>query len=297
MAGRFEVSLKSAIRATVPRSLRNWLRSPSKSLEWLSDYVRFYFGSTKVLRLSAEWSVICHPGAYHVAHEAQVADPEQSEEFRSFISSCHSGMLLFDIGAHFGMFSLAAAHFQGRAVAVDPSPTAIRMIAIQARLNNCSSRIHSVLAAVSESNGVIRLLSSGVFSHGYLRVVGGRPVRELTPVPALTIDHMVRHYGTPTHLKIDVEGHEAAVLRGGRATLAHSSPLIFIELHNQMVGLDGGDPNAALDELAALGYSTYALNGEPIERRAILQKAIIRVAARRATGSFSSRPLGEQRVG
>lgn len=240
--------------------------------------------------------MVCHPRAYQVAYEAQVADPQQSAEFMSFVSSCHSGMLLFDIGAHFGIFSLAAAHVGGHAVAVDPSPTAIRMIAIQARLNNCADRIQSVMAAASESNGVIRLLSSGVFSNGYLRVAGRRPARELTAAPAMTIDHMVRRYGAPTHLKIDVEGHEAAVLRGARVALTRSSPVIFIELHNGIVASDGGDPNAALDELSALGYSTFGLNGEPIERRIILQSSIIRVMARRAEHLSSYLPREEQPV-
>jgi hypothetical protein len=40
-------ALNYAVRATVPRPLRNWLRSPSHSAEWLWDAVRFSLGSVE----------------------------------------------------------------------------------------------------------------------------------------------------------------------------------------------------------------------------------------------------------
>ena len=36
----------------------------------------------------------------------------------------------------------------------------------------------------------------------------------------------------PNYMKIDVEGAEAAVLRGAACTLAHSRPIIFLATHN-----------------------------------------------------------------
>jgi FkbM family methyltransferase len=189
-------------------------------------------------------------------------------------------MFLFDIGAHFGVFSLAAAHFGGKAIAVDPSPAAERMIAIQAALNGCTNSIQILRAAVSDANGVIGMLSAGVFTYGFCKVAAGRSKHELTKTPSITIDQMVRQFGAPTHIKIDVEGHEAAVLRGAKYALRQFSPVLFLELHNEMVRFEGGDPNAALDELAEAGYSSFALNGDAIDRRAILEKPIIRVVAR-----------------
>ena len=49
-----------------------------------------------------------------VVHAAQIADVEQAEEFRSFVRHCSKAMFLFDIGAHFGVFSLTVAHFGGK---------------------------------------------------------------------------------------------------------------------------------------------------------------------------------------
>ena len=193
-------------------------------------------------------------------------------------------MFLYDIGAHFGIFSSAAAHFGGRAIAVDASPEAVDMIEIQVALNKCADRIKVLRAAVSDTNGVIEMLSSGVFSDGYFTAARERPKSELTWVHAITIDQMTREFGPPTHMKIDVEGHEAAVLRGARATLSRFSPILFLELHNEMVVAGGHDPNAALDELAQLRYDTFTSSGDAIDRDGVLAAPIIRIVAKPKAG-------------
>jgi len=274
--------LTTFARAMIPRELRNWLRSPSKSGQWLLDSARYSVGMNRTLSLPGEWQIACHPAAYRVFSQAQISDPEQTLEFRNFLSFCNSSMQLFDIGASFGVFSLAAARFGGNVVAVDPSPFATRMITLQAHMNDCGKRIRVLQATASDTNGVIDVLSSGVFSNGYFKVVKGRSKSELTPTQAITVDQMTSHFGSPTHIKIDVEGHEAAVLRGAVNTVRQFSPLLFLELHNEMIVSEGGDPNSVLDLLTHSGYRTFALNGETISTTSILSHPITRLVARRA---------------
>ena len=277
--------LTALIRRTVPRPLRNWLRSPSKSVEWIWDTARYSLGVTDTLTFPPDVRIAMHPHAYKVACKAQVAEPEESAEFQNFLSYCSAEMFLFDIGAHYGMFSLAAAHFGGRAVAVDPSAMAIRMIQRQRTLNHANDKIRTLQAAVSDASGALQMLSSGVFSEGYFKLAAGRSANELTKIRAVTIDEMTSEFGAPTHIKIDVEGHEAAALRGGRETFRRQSPTLFLELHNQMVAAEGGDPNAALDELQELGYAPFSFAGEALDRPAIFGKPITRLVAKRVSSS------------
>jgi FkbM family methyltransferase len=272
--------LKRAIRAATPRPLRNWLRSPTKTAAWLWDSARFATGSRKTLEVRQDLQVVCHPSAYRVAVQAQLGDPDQALEFQNFLSHCTAGMNLFDVGAHFGIFSLVAAHFQGNAIAIDPSPEAVRMVNVQAGLNNWSDRIRTVRAAVSDSVGGIDMLAAGVLSDHYFVISEGRNPSELTHLDAITVDELSRTFGPPTHLKIDVEGHEAAVLRGARVTLKNFSPLVFLELHNEILLASGGDTNAALNELDSAGYQVFALDGRPASREVIFRRAITRVVAK-----------------
>jgi len=279
---------KSTVRTLVPRELRNWVRSPSKSAEWLWDAASFRLGRKELLKLSPSCELVCHPAAYKVFRRDQVEDPEQNAEFQMFLPQCSDSMLLFDIGAHFGIFSLAAAHFGGTAVAVDPSPIATRIIRTQTNLNGYYDRVKIVQAAVGEAGGTVEMLSSGVFSDGYFKMINGRSRRDVRQIPSTTIDKISQQYGEPTHIKIDVEGQEAAVLRGATGTLSRCSPVLFMELHNQMVASEGGEPGLVLDQLESLGYQGLFCNGKLVGRAAVLEKPISRMMASRTTSVSST---------
>ena len=105
-------------------------------------------------------------------------------------------MILFDIGAHYDIFSLAAAQMGGMAIAVDPSPMAARMIATGAAvLNGCDDRVKVFPAAISDVNGVISMLNSGV-SRLVISVCSGQVRSRSNEDPGLvTVDQMVDNYG------------------------------------------------------------------------------------------------------
>jgi len=276
--------IKSAIRTVVPRDVRNWMRSPAKALTWLWQSALFRCGFTKSLLISDGQSLLLHPLAYRAAQIAQVRDPEQAAEFHQFLSYCHSGMFLLDVGASFGIFSLACARLGGNAIAIDPSRIATNMIAKQLRLNDLQDRVKVLGVAVGDKDGTIEMLNAGIYSDGYY-YESVRDRRELTIVPVTTLDHLAAHFGWPSHLKIDVEGYEAAVIRGARELLTQSSPLVFLELHNEMVLASGGDPAYCVNELLRLGYNLFSAHGAPLSAEQALKPPICRVLARTAVSS------------
>jgi FkbM family methyltransferase len=280
-------STRDLVRRLVPRTLRNWVRAPRKTAQWMSDAVRHSVGRDRDLQLRPDWRLRCHPAAYRALRAAQLNDPAQVAELNEFVRHCTPGMVLFDLGAHFGLFSLAALHYGGsgaRAVAVDPSPTAARMLATQAGLNGVRDRLTVVRAAASERPGALDLLDAGVIADGYfVEPTGARPARELSRVEAVSIDSLVEAVGAaPTHIKVDVEGFEGAVLAGGRTTLGGDpSPVIFLELHNQLVRHAGRDPRRPLELLAQFGYTDLTVDGAPVSSADLLEVPLVRLAARR----------------
>jgi FkbM family methyltransferase len=253
------------------------------SMEWLWDSFCFSVGLTKKLALLPDWNLICHPRVYKTFLHSQVVDPEQGEEFRTFVRSCDGSMCLFDIGASFGAFSFAAAHFGGTAIAVEPSPIATRFIKLQSQLNGFDKNIRIVEACAGDMVGEVEMLASGVFSDGYFRIASGRSSRELTKTKAVTIDHLADQFGPPTHIKIDVEGYEAVVIRGAKRTLTGPAPMVFLELHNAMIRANGGDPASVLDALAEMKYQELSINGVPAGRDVILETPICRLVATRSS--------------
>jgi FkbM family methyltransferase len=283
---------KVLARGLLPREARNWLRSSVKSIRWVWGEWAYYLGIRETISMRPGFSLQCHPLAYAHAYFAQLEDPDQIQEFDTFISSCTPGMRLLDIGAHFGLFSLACLHYGGpsaQAIAVDASPTAARMMDIQSRLNQAADRLRVVQACVCERTGVRQMVSVGVLADGYYVAPAlDHTERDKITVDATTIDHMVEHFRfQPTHVKIDVEGFENLVLTGGRRTLSsNSAPIIFLELHNEIVRVNGDDPVQILTMLRGWGYSFSDSNGSVLSDEDILTKPLIRIVGRKQTASL-----------
>src|SRR5262249_26237964 len=67
-----------------------------------------------------------------------------------------------------------------------------------------------------------------------------------------------------THLKIDVEGHEAVIVPGNREWLMDVRPLLFLELHGDLIRSRGQDPLGVLTVLRESGYERFEHLGRPI---------------------------------
>jgi FkbM family methyltransferase len=79
-------------------------------------------------------------------------------------------------------------------------------------------------------------------------------------VPVTTLDAFFAKHRAPNLLKIDVEGHELAVLEGARHTLESHRPSLLIECEARH--RSDGDVRPVFDLLQSLGYSgTFFQNG------------------------------------
>jgi FkbM family methyltransferase len=282
------LNFKGIVRAAIPRGARNWMRSPRKSVGWAWGEAEYLCGRRERIEIRPGWRLLCHPLAYRHSYFAQVADAEQAAEFDSFIAHCTPGMVLFDVGAHFGLFSLAALHYGGaesQAIAVDASPTAARMLEVQARLNGAQDRLRVVRACVCDEVGTRGMVAIGPLADGYFTPPTRETFRsDVTTTPALTLDRLAELTGVrPTHIKLDIEGFEESALRGGRNLLrAANAPVLFVELHNQLIQEQGGEPGGVLDLLREFNYVPQRFDGARAEHTALLAKPLVRFIATRA---------------
>jgi FkbM family methyltransferase len=276
--------VKRLARAVVPRSVRGWLRNPVETTRWAVADLRARCGLSSRLELRPGWVMRSHPGAYHAAYHAQQTDPEQVAEFDQFLAHCTPGMVLFDLGCHFGLFALAAVHFGGptaRAVAVDPSPLAERVVRYQARVNGVEDRVRVMRAAAGERTGSQGMVSAGIGSAGYfVRPDADHPTSEQVQVPTVSVDQLASELGVPTHLKVDVEGFELGVLRGAENTLGGPNPPhVFLELHTQLIREAGGNPQECLAFLRERGFNIADVGGQALPDEDVLKHPLIRLLA------------------
>jgi FkbM family methyltransferase len=184
------------------------------------------------------WMQIYLPG------ETYLCLGEHELEVQNAISAAvRPGAVFYDIGAHVGMMTLGSARLvgeSGRVVAFDGDPENVERLLINSERNGFQARIRVVHGAVwsrTANNGIRFRRGTTARSQGGVEADGNRPVLgsgEAITVPAITLDDFIAA-GTPSPqlIKIDVEGGEYEVLRGGERLFTVQRPFIIVEVHHQ----------------------------------------------------------------
>jgi FkbM family methyltransferase len=134
------------------------------------------------------------------------------------------GDALWDVGAHKGFITLAASRLVGSSglvVAMEPASANLRFLARHLLWNGIGN-VRVVPAAASDRNDVAAFGGRG--SSVAFRIGEGP---ESVPVRTIELMAVELDLGRPTVLKIDVEGEEAAVLRGAKRLLGTDQALLI----------------------------------------------------------------------
>jgi FkbM family methyltransferase len=131
----------------------------------------------------------------------------------------------FDIGAHAGLYSLVFASAAERVFAFEPLPRNIAWLERTLAWNRIPN-VSILPWAVSEATGPQSFQPHAHNSMGRLAPDGSLPVFAI----ALD-DFLARHPFFPEVMKIDVEGAETSVLRGGLEFIRSRKPALLLSVH------------------------------------------------------------------
>jgi len=141
--------------------------------------------------------------------------------------------VVIDIGAHVGAFTLKAARkaVNGLVIAVEPHPANFKLLVRNIRFNRLENVV-PIQAAICDKTGRIRLYSHGDSVSHSVVLPGRRGC--YVEVRAITLDELVGELGLKRvdFVKIDAEGAELHILRGGRATLRKMAPFLSIAAYH-----------------------------------------------------------------
>lgn len=184
------------------------------------------------------WMQICLPreaSLWRGNHEPEVQD--------AISAAIRPGSVFYDIGAHVGIMTLGTARLvgeSGRVVAFDGDPENADRLRVNSERNEFQARIRVVHGAVwsrTASDGIAFRRGVGARSQGGVEADGNHPVLatgETIRVPSITLDDFIATGATaPQLIKVDVEGGEYEVLRGGNTLFTAQRPLIIVEVHHQ----------------------------------------------------------------
>ncbi|PZW49172.1 FkbM family methyltransferase [Humitalea rosea] len=191
------------------------------------------------------------------AHYVGLTDPA---EMMLCLHLLRPGDRMTDVGANIGIYTLLAAGVCGaQVVAVEPSPGTLPHLADTIALNGIGDRVTVHAVALGAATGRLRITSRRGAAN---RVLLPGETDAAEEVPVTTLDALGP---APLLLKLDVEGYEAEILRGGPNTLADPTLRAVIVETNGHGARWGGDAATLHGLMLAAGF--VAADYDPATRR------------------------------
>ncbi|MGA1864954.1 MAG: FkbM family methyltransferase [bacterium] len=197
-----------------------------------------------------------------------------------------SGMVCFDIGANIGYYTLHLSRIvgnNGRVFAFEPTTWAFQKLQRNLSLNN-SDNITVERLGLSDSKEFGKNLEGFAFQASWPidKNLQGNLARSdtanFTTLDSYIIENMIESLG---FIKVDVDGYEERVLKGGKSTINRFRPFILMEVCPHALDLTGATVKGLLKHLEKLDY-TFIFVEDPkkilkideIETLAILRKSV-----------------------
>lgn len=196
-----------------------------------------------------------------------------------------------DVGANIGLFTVAVARYvpRGRVMAIEAAPALLPYLRANVARNQLDNVVVHGVAASGQAHGMVPFYNAPLEQFGMGSLA---PQFHAAPVsvPTAALDALLapEEFARVRVLKIDVEGFEAAVLRGAQNLLTQPKPpLVLFEFADWAEARAEG-VGAAQRVLRDWGYLIWELRawlqGKP-PRRSIRTEGYAMLIAQRGEGS------------
>jgi FkbM family methyltransferase len=220
-------------------------------------------------RLTPQWSVDTRFGRLvfdgpsgRALHDANGFNRDEPETV-AWIDGLPESAVFWDIGANVGLYAIYAAKRGLRVLAFEPAASTLAVLTRNIALNQVSDKVAAYGVALADATRLDALYMDAarteaghaVHSFGTRRTVAGDIVGGFQQATiGYTADDFQRQFAAPapTHVKLDVDGIEAAILRGAAGLLRSSVHELMVEIYDDMNPAQAKDIR---DTLAGLGFT------------------------------------------
>ena len=155
--------------------------------------------------------------------------PENEEYFKEFILK--EGHCFIDIGTNTGGWTVQASRFYDQVYGFEANPLIQEVLENNLSLNRIHNVISYPIAVGDKEEKKDLLIYSKNGQDSFLPYhVGLHSTDRKIQVQIETLDSFLLE---PDVIKIDTEGYEIPVIKGGMETIAHSKPVLCIETHDE----------------------------------------------------------------
>jgi len=224
---------------------------------------KLFTGMDMHIMLPASTDIFLTGGKSHIS-EIRLA--------RFLIQNLIPRSIFWDIGAHYGYFSLLASSlvtFQGKVISIEASPTSFSILHLNATQQNNVEAFHNAVSDKAKKISFFELPNiyseynstdlSQYEKESWFDKVEARRI----DIDAFSIDELYEQQGmVPDIIKIDVEGGEAAVINGSTKLLHATShkPVLVMEY---LTSHRNNQPHKqAAYTLMQLGYQPHIIQND-----------------------------------
>jgi FkbM family methyltransferase len=248
-----------------PRSLTALLKHGEARLEeiWLEilpHLTRDYFW-IKVDDL------VLYGAANHQAILAQFVRGSHERFMRKLLrKATQPGMMVLDIGAHVGYYTLLAARLvgpAGKVLAFECDPRSYRFLRHNVKLNNCNEIVTPIPKAVAAEAKVSPFFlhqSAPCTSSLWEASLWKQNESPSIDVECTTVDDVIGDRRVDV-IKLNIEGNEIEALKGMEKTFANSPRMVlFVECKPRVLSAAGGSARALVSCLLESGFSVQIID-------------------------------------
>ncbi len=206
---------------------------------------------------------VCFTGRY---------EPQETQLAQGLLGP---GMVVVDVGANWGYFTLVCAHLvadRGRVIALEPHPRLAAMLADNVRENRLPQvAVHRVAAGARAATAAFVGFDERDGNWGVSRAAQDAEAADFES-PTVAIDAFLDecNVGRVDLIKIDIEGAEGDAIRGMTDGLArHRYRYALVECHPHELARMGTSLAACLSPFRTAGYRGWHIDHSPeMHRRA-----------------------------
>ncbi len=252
----------------VIRSFANRLRPSNPLRKWASKVWAVYLSSTASdvrIRLNNELTWV-------LPHWRSLDQNYEQKTLASFVETVKPGHVVWDVGAHVGLFSIVAARrvgSQGQVVAWEPTPRAFENLQHHLKANGLEAQTQCFQEAVNDgktSEIVFQLDAANEtsFANRISYNAANEKLHREIKVHCRSLDEWAQKLERrPDIIKMDIEGAEIFALRGAVRLLRGEfgkRPKILLAVHPASIHQYGSTCDELAELVQSLGYKVEKIH-------------------------------------
>ena len=206
---------------------------------WLNRIVRNFLPLLTEVEITRHFRIFTDPTdlygpSFYVNYGGAAAFYHYEEELKAEIAQhLKANDIFFDRGANIGLISLFVHKFfpQVQIHSFEPADVTFHCLGRTLELNNISN-INLIKKGIGDRNGLAQFFIDPLSNGGssLVRDHYGKPIE----IDLITMDQYIEStQQIPSLIKVDVEGAEEYVLKGGAISIQKYRPIMIIEADNQ----------------------------------------------------------------